>query len=348
MNRRQMKRRQMSRQQSIRAARQTLILLAVCGAIILPPRLSGQGVPGAAPAPVRQIALTVDDLPAMDAASYTAPEITAMNRQLIAAIKAAKAPAIGFVIEQTLYKTGEVDARIAALNLWLDAGLSLGNHTYSHTSLNQVELKDWEDDVVQGETVTKTLLAPRHMELRYLRHPYLDVGPDLRTRRDAEAFLTARGYRVAPVTIDGRDWFFADLYADARRHADQALKERIVTAWLVYAAAILDYDEQLSRSLLGYEPKQVLLTHDCWLEAEHLPELLALLRSRGYSFISLDAALTDPAYAQPDDYVSDVGASWLEHWAVTRGQPSLPTAKPQVPQWAEEAHQKLDAAAAAN
>ena len=331
----------MSRVRSLVARCGTAILFGLCAACCADAQ-------GNATAPGRQIALTVDDLPAMDAADYSAAEITEMNRRLIAAITAAKAPAIGFVIEQNLYKTGEVDARIAVLNLWLDAGFLLGNHTYSHTSLNHVELKDWEDDVVQGENVTKLLLGPRHLDLRYLRHPYLDVGPDLRTRHDAEAFLTGRGYRVAPVTIDGRDWFFADLYADARRRHDSALAQRVVAAWLSYATAILDYDEQLSRSLLGYEPKQILLMHDCWLEAEHLPELLALLRAHGYSFVTLDTALTDSAYAQPDDYISDVGASWLEHWAVTRGRPTPPAAKPQLPQWAEEAHRTLDAAAATN
>ncbi len=295
----------------------------------------------------RQIALTVDDLPAMDAMSMTAPEITAVNAKIIAALRDAKAPATGFVNEQRLFKTGETDARIAVLTSWLDAGFDLGNHTYSHTSLNDTPLKDWEDDVIQGESVTRLLLDPRHGRLRYFRHPYLDVGPDLATRREAEAFLAERGYRIAPVTIDARDWFFADLYEDARRRNDAALEQRIVSAWLAYTTAVFAHDEQLARSLLGYEPRQVLLLHDSWLEADHLPELLALMRARGYSFISLDTALADPAYAQPDDYISDIGASWLDHWAVTRGHPEPASTKPQIPQWAQDAHHQLDAAAAA-
>ena len=90
--------------------------------------------------------------------------------------------------------------------MWLDAGFELGNHTFGHTSLNRTSLKEFEDSVIQGEAVTKLLLAQHNKQLRYFRHPYLHTGRDLQTRREAEAFLVARGYRIAPVTMDGWDW----------------------------------------------------------------------------------------------------------------------------------------------
>ncbi len=315
-------------------------------AMVLTGAVAGLRVYGQTAAPTvsgsREIALTFDDLPGMDAEAMQAGQVTEMNRKLLAALKAAKAPAIGFVNEEKLYKTGEVDARIAVLQAWLDAGFDLGNHTFSHTSLNEAGLKEWEDDVIQGETVTRMLLKAHGKELRYLRHPYLDVGPDLRTRRQAEAFLTGRGYRVAPVTVDGWDWYFADVYDDARQHGDTATEGKLVGAWLAYTDAVLAHDEAESRALLGYEPKQVMLLHDTWLEAEHVGELMALLRKRGYGFISLEDALKDAAYAQPDEYVSDVGASWIEHWAVTRGRPEAPGARPAVPGWVEERHKAVE------
>ncbi len=293
----------------------------------------------------REVAVTIDDLPAMDAADLDAAQITSINRKLIATLTREHVPAVGFVIEEPLYKTGETDRRIAVLNAWLDAGLDLGNHTFSHTSLNHAALKDWEDDVVQGETVTHMLLyAHGHKKLRYFRHPYLDVGPDLETRRAAEAFLTGRGYRVAPVTLDPLDWYFADLYDDARSRHDQALEPRLVAAWLTFADAVFTFEEEQSRSLLGYEPRQILLLHDTALEADHLADLLALLRRHEYAFIPLGDALEDPAYAQPDTYISDVGASWIEHWAVTRGHPIPPTAKPTLPRWVETLHDAFEKA----
>jgi len=277
----------------------------------------------AATPPERQIAITIDDLPAGAANSMSALAITEMTAKLLATLRQQQIPVVGFVNEGKLYKWGEVDERIRALNMWLDAGFELGNHTFGHTSLNKAGLKDFEESVVRGETVTRLLLAQHKMKLRYFRHPYLDVGRDVETRRDAEAFLVARGYRLAPVTLDAWDWAFARVYDDAKKRADTALQQEVVSAYLSYSAAMFDYEEKLSRDLIGYEPKQVLLLHANPLEADHIGELLEMLRKRGYRFITLEDALSDQAYGMPDTYVGEEGTGWLEHWAITRGRPPL-------------------------
>src|SRR6266581_3178931 len=278
--------------------------------------------PAATPAD-RQVAITIDDLPAGAANSMSAAAIMEMTSKLLATLQKQQIPVVGFVNEDKLYKLGEVDERIKALNMWLDAGFELGNHTFGHTSLNKAGLKDFEESVVRGETVTRLLLAQHKMKLRYSRHPYLDVGRDVETRRDAEAFLVARGYRLAPVTMDAWDWAFSRVYDDAKKRADTALQQEVVSAYLSYSAAMFDYEEKLSCDLIGYEPKQILLLHANPLEADHIGELLELLRKRGYRFITLEDALSDQAYGMPDTYVGEEGAGWLERWAITRGRPPL-------------------------
>lgn len=291
--------------------------------------------------PQRAVAITLDDLPAGDASDMTAQEILEMTTKLLGTLREQKVPAIGFVNEVKLYKTGEVDGRIKALKLWLDDGFELGNHTFAHTSLNRVPLQAWEEEVIRGETVTRMLMAQHKMKLRYLRHPYLDAGLDLQTRREAEAFLSARGYLVAPVTMDAWDWMYATVYADARKRADKALQEKLVSSYLSYTTTVFEFNEKLSVDLMGYEPNQVLLLHASWLEADHIGELLDLLRKRGYKFVTLDNALSDDAYSMPDAYVGE-GTGWLEHWAVTRGKPAQRT--PVFPQWvidkANEIHRR--------
>ena len=212
-----------------------------------------------APRPDRQVAVTIDDLPAGMADRLPAADITAMTTKLLTTLRDQKVPVVGFVNEKKLYKPGEVDERIKALQMWLDYGFELGNHTFSHMSLNQRQLKDWEDDVIQGESVTRMLLAQRKMRLRYFRHPYLDTGRDLATRRKAEEFLVQRGYRIAPITLDGWDWAFAGIYEDAKKRNDSDMQHKIVKEYLAYHDAAFAYSEQQSAKLFGYEPRQILL-----------------------------------------------------------------------------------------
>jgi peptidoglycan/xylan/chitin deacetylase (PgdA/CDA1 family) len=303
-------------------ARSSIAVLLCCLALSLP--LCAQTTPQ------RAVAITIDDLPAGDASDMTASELLDMTTKLLGTLREKKVPAIGFVNEAKLYKTGEVDGRIKTLKLWLDDGFELGNHTFAHTSLNRVPLQTWEEEVIRGETITRMLMAQHKRKLRYLRHPYLDAGLDIQTRREAEAFLSARGYQVAPVTMDAWDWMYATVYADARKRADEALQQKFVDSYLSYTSAVFDYNEKLSVDLMGYEPKQTLLLHASWLEADHIGELLDLLRKRGYKFVTLEDALSDGAYSMPDDYVGE-GTGWLEHWAITRGRPAQHL--PVFPQW---------------
>src|SRR5215472_5584314 len=172
------------------------------------------------------------------------------------------------------------------------------------------------------------------MKLRYLRHPYLDTGRDLLTRRQAEQFLIDRGYRIAGITLDGWDWAFAGIYEDAKQRNDTAMQQQIVKDYLAYHDAVFTYFEQLSVKVVGYEPKQILLLHASNLEADHIGELLDVLRKHGYRFITLEDALGDNACSLPDTYVGEEGTGWIDHWAISQGK--IPQGAPPFPQWVME------------
>jgi len=289
--------------------------------------------------PQRGVAITIDDLPAASANYMTSAAILDMTTRLLTTLHDQKIPVVGFVNERKLYKPGEVDDRIKALRMWVDDGFELGNHTYTHASLNKVGLKAWEDEVIQGENVTRLLLAEHNMQLRYFRHPFLHTGRDLQTRREAEAFLTQRGYTIAPITLDAWDWMYAPVYEDAKKRRDTALQAELVRTYLSHTDAVLAYSEQLSKQIVGYEPKQILLIHANSLEADHIGEVLDVFRKRGYKFISLEDALNDQAYSLPDTFVGEDGAGWLEHWAITQGKP--PQGAPEFPQWVIDRNRAL-------
>jgi peptidoglycan/xylan/chitin deacetylase (PgdA/CDA1 family) len=273
------------------------------------------------PAPVvveREVAVTFDDLPSPYGDLEDWRRITP---KLLASVKRNNVPTIGFVNEGKLYyRRGEVDARIELLRQWLDAGFELGNHTFSHINPNQRPLAEYEEDLVRGETVTRMLLAERGMKLRYFRHPYLFTGQTPEYKKGLADFIAARGYTVAPVTIDDDDYVFAKVYFDAKKRGDTETAKRVADAYVPYMETVFAHFEQLSAETFGREIRQVLLIHANELNADRFDELAAMMRRRGYKFITLEEALKDPAYAEPDA-LEKTGISWLHRWRDAKGLP---------------------------
>jgi peptidoglycan/xylan/chitin deacetylase (PgdA/CDA1 family) len=267
----------------------------------------------------RTVVITIDDLPVVSTRRdlQTRQEIT---RKLLGHITRYHVPAIGFVNENKLYAGDARDeAQIDLLRSWIAAGLELGNHTYSHRSLNQIPLADYEADLLKGEPITRELLATKGMKLRYFRHPFLQTGRKVEIRDEFNAFLKEHGYRVAPVTFDNSDWIFARAYDNAIDAKNEMLKRQIADAYIPYLNSKVDYWERQSVAAVGHEVKQILLLHANSINADMLDQVLRMLQRRHYRFVSLDEALTDPAYATADTFTGAGGISWLHRWALTKG-----------------------------
>jgi hypothetical protein len=82
---------------------------------------------------------------------------------------------------------------------------------------------------------------------------------------------------------------------------------------------MFEFYERMSRELFGREIAQTLLVHANALNADHFDRVAAMLKRRGYRFITLDEALKDKAYDHRDTYTGATGISWLQRWAITRG-----------------------------
>lgn len=286
--------------------------------------------------PGRTMAITIDDLPV--GRGHSLAHQQRVTRDLLAQIEAAGVPVIGFVNEGKLDQgSGEREARTDLLRAWVDAGHELGNHTYGHPSLFNTPLAEFQDHVVRGEPVTRVLLAARGSaptdSLRYFRHPYLNVGPDLETKRAFEDWIRARGYTVAPVSHDNAEYVYAYAYDIALERGDTDLQARIADAYIAYMDTTAAYFEGLSRDLFDREIAGILLIHSNALNADHLGRLVGAFRARGYRFVPLGEALQDPAYTSEDTYVGRAGMSWLQRWAITRGVPF--SSEPLAHEWVQ-------------
>ena len=298
-------------------------------ALIVSFALAASAVAAGQARPARRIAVTFDDLPMTGGGNPDGRTVVENNRKIVAVLTANKIPAVGFVNERQLEAPGQQEERRAALRVWVEAGLELGNHTYAHRSFYSTPLAEFQEQVVRGEPFTRQLLAARGMKLRYFRHPFLNTGRTLDDKRAFEKFLAARGYQIAPVTHDNMEWVFAREYSKALAANDAEKARRVAAEYVPYMEQMFEFYEQLSVELFGREIPQVLLVHANLLNGDHFQRMVEMMKRRGYQFVSLEDALKDEAYKHPDTYVGPVGISWLQRWLVTRGgefrkEPYLP------------------------
>jgi hypothetical protein len=95
------------------------------------------------------------------------------------------------------------------------------------------------------------------------------------------------------------------------RHDEMAIRG-LHDSYLAVADRYYGVFRELSRLVYGRDVKYVLLLHVGAFDAKMLPELLALYRSKGVTFISLPDALSDPAYRDDPDIGDATGGTQLE------------------------------------
>jgi peptidoglycan/xylan/chitin deacetylase (PgdA/CDA1 family) len=323
----------MSRPQPHRQLTRVVLIVMVIGVVFI--AMPAWKTP--AGAAEKAVAVTIDDLPAPGGGLVhnTIAGLRENTEKLLAACRKAGVPVVGFVNEAKLAVNGETEAdraaREAVLKLWTDNGFELGNHTFTHGSLNQRPLEAFKKDVIDGEPVTRRLMEEKGGKLRYFRHPFLHVGTTLDVRRASEAFLAERGYIIAPVTVDAKDYIYASVYATALRKGDKESAAKLAADYLRYSDEKFAFAEETATRLMGRDIRHVLLLHANAINADHFGALADVIKKRGYRFVTLEEALKDDAYKQPDTYVGTSGHTWLRHWELTAGK--TPTESADPPDW---------------
>jgi peptidoglycan/xylan/chitin deacetylase (PgdA/CDA1 family) len=288
-----------------------LTLWVTCCGLI---SLHAQTLPDAAQQP-KEIAVTIDDLP-LNGPRVELARLRAMTDKILNGLGKHRIPAVGFVNESLLYVAAETDARISILKGWADAGVELGNHTFSHMGFRTASLADYSDDFIRGDALTRLLMREKGQKPRYFRHPFLQTGPTPELEQSFETFIAERGYRVAPVTVDTMDWMFQAAYLAARSQGDSEMTKRVSEEYLKFAGLKFDASERAAAALFGRNVKHILLLHANELNADNFDALVKVMTDRGYRFITLEQALADPIYQAPNKYIAT--SDWLSRWAYSK------------------------------
>lgn len=277
-----------------------------------------------------RLAVTVDDLPGggPEVGEFTHPAIV---EEIVSVLRAhhVQRPT-GFVVGSMLEGHPE---RQAALDNWVAAGFEVGNHTYSHRSLNEIGLEAYLEDITKNRPVVDALEKRAGQHGRYFRYPYLEEGGTEAERKALARFLAAQHYTVARVSIDFGDWAWAAPHARCLERDDNHAIELLAQSYLGNATALLAWSVAAAHQVLGRSIPHVLLLHANMATAHNLDALLTAYENAGVHYVSLAEALSDPVYT----------AAYASSGGNVLGQASRELKRPHAP-WIPRPLELLDLA----
>ncbi|MBA2651851.1 MAG: polysaccharide deacetylase family protein [Tatlockia sp.] len=223
----------------------------------------------------REVAITIDDLPFVGSRKNYHLEM------ILNSIKTNEVPATGFVI------AGQVEPRNwEMLQKFREAGLGLGNHTLSHANLNKVNSNAYIQEIEEADRILKPVLT----KPKYFRYPYLAMSGGEKKSKVLE-YLATKNYKIAPITIDSRDFVFNQLLMAVPENARRNFLKVLKPCYLNFIWQQTLKAEQENRSAGKSERAQILLIHANLLNAYSLSDIISLYKEKDYNFVSLKDAL---------------------------------------------------------
>lgn len=275
-------------------------------------------------ASAQQIAFTFDDLPAH---GNLPPGVTRLQviQSILDTLKQEHLPPVyGFV--NGIHSVDEPETTTQVLTTWRKAGQPLGNHTWSHPNLDTISAEAFEADIQKNEPLLQQYMPDANWH--YLRFPYLHEGDTLDKHRAVRAWLSQHGYQDASVSMDFEDYLWNDPYARCSAAHDTTSIEWLRKSYLETADQYIQVFRDSSKLLYGHDIPYILLLHVGAFDAQMLPRLIDLFRQRGFTFIPLQQALSDPAYQHDPDIGYPGGGTLQEYEIAGRHLKFPPNHKP--------------------
>jgi peptidoglycan/xylan/chitin deacetylase (PgdA/CDA1 family) len=248
------------------------------------------------------LAVTIDDLPWVGARAPGQSRADAL-RSLVDTLESRSVPALGFA------NCDRAGAGAQELNMWVDAGLELGNHTAAHLDLNDAPVEQWLSDVRSCHRMVSYISGS---DTVWFRYPFLHQGRTAERQAAALATLDDLGSPIAHVTIDNSDWILAVAYGEAVARGDSARAAAIGEAFVDHIIRATQHYQQVAREKTGSDVPHVLLLHANLVVADYIGTLLDRLRAEhGFTFVSIAEAQQHPVYERADRYTGANGLSFL-------------------------------------
>jgi uncharacterized protein (TIGR02246 family) len=278
--------------------------LSVAAAVIALASMSSSAQDFPTLAGTHPVLVSVDDLPIASGSLHGDPaERERITRGLLDVLAKHQIKAAGMVTWRNVGADGE-----KLLQMWLDAGHELGNHTYEHLDYPRTETAAYIADLEKGRAALQAFLDTRGgQKVRLFRFPFLREGDTLEKLRAAREYLASSGQRTLPVTIDNQDWSFEQPWVEARRAGDTARLARLAEDYQHALRLEVLTQTALGDEWIGRATPQVLLLHANEVGTAQWDALFTWMKARGFRFATADDVLADNALAMPHEFVGRYG-----------------------------------------
>ncbi len=258
----------------------------------------------------KKVAITIDDAP--NTQLYLDSRLQA---PLLNTLDSLDIPAAIYFNEEQLYKTTMFNKNVVLLDEYIKRNyVTVGNHSFSHARYSESTLEEYKKEVTKGEEISKQFASKYDKKINSFRFPYNDLGKDSIQQVEIEKYLKSKGYTIAPFTVSSDDWMYDKLYTNYLAKKDTVAAKRIAKAYIINTMATFAYFDTIVQEQYGREIAHIYLCHDNKLNADYLDTLVAELRAKEYTFVSMEDALTDDVYAQENTYFKKWGVSWIYRW----------------------------------
>ncbi|HEU4778628.1 MAG TPA: polysaccharide deacetylase family protein [Steroidobacteraceae bacterium] len=282
----------------------------------------------AAAEPKLKVALTFDDLPlngtlplGMKQSDFASDTIKVLKKHRIA-------PSHGFINANKLERNPD---GAKALQIWVNGGHPLANHTYTHLDLTKSSIEDFQREILRNEPALELLMPEggKH-DWRWFRYPFLHEGDTLEKRRAIRAFLANNGYRIAQTTLDFEDYFWNSAHARCWMKKDEESLKWLHESYRTAARDFTRFQIENSRAVFGRDIHHVMLLHLGSFSSHILPGLFEILDDEGFEIVTLEEAQKDAAYEYDPDFAEARGGTLVE-LGMQAKKISWPANAPRIP-----------------
>lgn len=252
------------------------------------------------------ISFTFDDGSTDDMPGYT---LESWNEKLLGTLAKHKIKAVLFAAGSKL--AGEKGKYV--LESWNNAGHKIGNHSYSHNSLNssEITLDQYESDFMTNDSIVRKYsnFYP------YFRFPYLKEGNTKEKINGFRKFLDDKNYKNGYVTIDASDWYVNSRLLKRLKENPDADISGFKAFYIRHLFGRALFYDSLSTLLSGRKISHTILLHHNFAAALFLDDLIQYFKDHGWKIINAEDAYKDKIY-QSRPSIIPAGESLI--WALAK------------------------------